>query len=365
MNIGINARFLFTDILEGIGRYSWETTKRMILYHPEDQFYLFFDRPFPERYIIAENITPVIVQPPARHPLLFYTWFEISLPRALKKHKIDVFYSPDNFMSLKVDMPTLLVVHDLAYLHFPQHFKLSHLAYYRYFMPKYINKANHIITVSNFVKKDIQFYFQVPSNRISVGYNALPARSLNINRNKPIDKDYFIFVGSLNERKNIKNLINAFRKTLFGNRDVILVLVGKPYNLSKEVKESISLGIDKGYIVHLQDLTDDKLMNWIYHAKALVYPSLFEGFGIPIIEAMSIGTPVITSNVSSMPEVAGGAAILVDPNQPEEIHSAMTSTLTNPGRVERLKKLGKERVKTFSWQRTSNIIYDKLQSLVN
>ena len=364
MNIGINARFLFSDVLEGLGRYTWETTKRMILDHNEDHFFLFFDRPFPDKYIIADNVTPIILSPPARHPFLFYLWFEWILPKALNKYNIDVFYSADNFMSLKAKVPTLLVIHDLAYLHYPHHIRFSHLKYYQYFIPKYVQKANHIITVSEFVKRDIIKQFSVNEDNVSVAFNALPDRKLNLS-DSPMDRSYFIYVGSINPRKNIRKLIEAFLNLPFSADNLALVLVGKYYNLSSETISIIEKGINNNRIIHLEGLADDYLMNWINHATALVYPSLFEGFGIPLLEAMSLGTPVITSNVTSMPEVADNAAILVNPDNTSEISQAMNTLLTKPELALQLSIAGKQRVNDFSWDNTSSIIYKKLVDISN
>jgi len=121
MRIGINTRVLLKGRMEGVARYIHETVSRMALAHPEDQFVLFFDRPFHQDFVYADNVTPVVIGPPARHPILWYIWFEWSLKLALKKHRIDVLLSPDTYMSLSTQVPTLLVTHDLAYLHYPDH----------------------------------------------------------------------------------------------------------------------------------------------------------------------------------------------------------------------------------------------------
>lgn len=364
MNIGINARFLFSEILEGVGRYTWETTKRMIQNHPGDHFFLFFDRPYPKKYIIADNVTPIVVSPPARHPLLFYIWFEHRLPKLIEKYDIDVFYSADNFLSLRSEVPTLLVIHDLAYLHYPEHIRWAHRKYYRHFTPRFLNKAGHIITVSNYVKQDLITQFSINENRISVAYNALPERTNTLYVKKPILDKYFLYVGSLNPRKNISNLIQAFND-LEKQSDIKLVLIGTPYNLKKGTQRLIELGKRDKNIIHLTGISDDELMSYIEHAEALAYPSYFEGFGIPIIEAMALGTPVITSNVSSMPEVAGGAAILIDPNSVSELKEAMYMILEDKELVANKVELGYERVKYFSWDDTSSIIYNQLHQLHN
>ncbi len=121
MRIAINTRFLIKEKIEGMGLFTYEVVKRMVEQHPEDEFFFFFDRPFDPTFIFGKNVTPVVLFPPARHPFLFYWWFEWSIAKALKKYGIDVFLSPDNFLSLSTKVKSVLVTHDLAYLHFPEH----------------------------------------------------------------------------------------------------------------------------------------------------------------------------------------------------------------------------------------------------
>ena len=120
MRIAINTRFLLKDKLEGIGWFTFEVVKQLVTNHPEHEFIFLFDRPYDKSFVFAKNVTPVVINPPARHPLLWYWWFEWSVPYALKKHKIDLFFSPDGYLSLKTNVPTVIVMHDLAFEHHPE-----------------------------------------------------------------------------------------------------------------------------------------------------------------------------------------------------------------------------------------------------
>lgn len=360
MKIGINARFLHSEILEGLGRYTWETTKRMVLYHPNDTFYFFFDRPYLSKYIIASNIIPVVVRPAARHPFLFYYWFEFVLPRSIGELGLDVFYSADNFLSLKLKIPTVLVLHDLAYNHYPKHIPFIARSYYKHYIPKFIKHANEIICVSQYVKDDIVSTYQVNPFKITVAYNALPNRIRSNTAKFDIDKRYFVYVGSLNPRKNIGNMLLAFKSLLTEGFDLKFVLVGKIFNLDTETITLISELKTTGRVLHLTNVSDQELPSIIEGAIAMTYVSLFEGFGIPILEAMDLGVPVITSNVSSMPEVASAAAILIDPTSISEIAKAMADLATDKQLVAKLRTKGYKRVKNFSWDKTSAIIWQKL-----
>ena len=155
MIIAINTRFLLKGKLEGIGWFTNEIVRRMVVNHPEHEFIFLFDRPYDPQFIFASNINPVVISPPARHPILWYIWFEWSVRRALKKYKADIFISTDGFLSLSSKVPSLLVVHDLAFEHYPQHLPFKFRYYLQKFTPKFVRKATHTITVSSYSKKDL------------------------------------------------------------------------------------------------------------------------------------------------------------------------------------------------------------------
>lgn len=360
MNIGVNARLLLGLNMEGIARFTYETTYKMALDHPNDSFFLFFDRNVAIDFGFPENVHNVIVPLQARHPFLWHTWFEYLLPYYFKKYQIDVFYSTDGYLSLSTQVPTLLVVHDLAYLYYPSHIAKLSLKHYQYFIPRYIKKAKAIISVSQFVKNDIIHHFKTPEDKISVAYNAINAPKSNKldSLSSEITKPYFIYVGSLNPRKNIVRLIDAF-DTFNGDVDhkFTLVLAGRLAWKSKEIKEKID---QSPHVIHLGEISETNKYILLKNALALVYISLFEGFGIPILEAMMSGIPVITSSISSMPEVAGDAAICVDPKNTTEIAEAMKQIATQPNVRAALIAKGNKRYRDFSWANSANIIYNQL-----
>lgn len=372
MKIAVNTRELLKGRMEGIGRYIYETTRQMVLDHPEDEFYFFFDRKFDESFIFAENVTPIVVYPQARHPILWYLWFEWSVPYYLKKYDINVFYSGDTYASMKTNIPTLLVCHDIAYKHYPNHLRASHLAYYQKNFPKFHKKADHIVAVSEYTRKDIIDTYSLAPDKVSIGHNATPKGFSPLNEvQKQTVKDnltsgapYFIYVGSLHPRKNVVKLIQAFDK--FKKQYSTphkLVLVGRMAWKNEELKHTYQSTEYRDDIILTSHVSNNNLPKYFGAADALTYVSVFEGFGIPLLEAMSSGTPVLTSNVSSMPEVAGDAAVLVDPHDPQAIVDGMHLIVSDKDLQKELVRKGLRRVQDFSWSKTSNHIYQKLRSI--
>ncbi len=355
--------------MEGIARYIHETTKRMVLDNPEVEFHFIFDRPYDEKFIYAENVTPHVLSPPSRHPLLWYIWFEWSLPRVLKKINPDVFYSGDMFMSLQSDIPTIMVSHDLNYEHQPEYVPWSARKFMLHYSKKYHHKAKHLIAVSEATKNDIIELYGIDPANITVAGNAAPEGFDPLtNSEKQAVRDrytmglpYFIYVGSLHPRKNVKNLIVAFEefKTKTGS-STKLVIYGRIAWGTKEIFDTHEKLVNKNDIIFIEGKNAD-VKKMTGAALASCYVSLFEGFGIPILEAFHAGIPVITSDCSSMPEVAGDAALLVDPRDPRSIAQAMEQVEKEPELRQKLVLRGHQRQTNFSWDRSSKTIFSCLK----
>jgi glycosyltransferase involved in cell wall biosynthesis len=218
MRIGVNTRFLLDGKLEGIGWFTHEVFKRVTALLPEVEFVFFFDRPPHPKFIYSSNVKSVVLSPPARHPILWYIWFEYSIPKALKKHEIDLFISPDGYLSLNTNVPTILTIHDLAFYHFKEHVPYWVHRYYNYFTPKFAQKAAHILTVSNFSKSDIMGRYAIASEKITVVGNGCNQEIQPLNQQQQQEarnrfshsSPYFIYVGAIHPRKNIKGLLEAF-----------------------------------------------------------------------------------------------------------------------------------------------------------
>ena len=360
MKIAVNTRFLLKDKLEGIGMYTQEIFKRVVQQMPEHEFYFLFDRPFSSAFIFEKNVTPIVVSPPARHPFLWYWWFEKSVPKVLKENNIDLFISPDGYVSLNTNIPQIITIHDLGFEHFPKHVPFLVRKYYQYFTPKYCKKATKILAVSEFTKRDIISRYKIDKQKIDVVYNGFDVESEKSKAKSQekeiltayclLNTEYFIFIGAIHPRKNVLGLLKAFEhfKSAFSHQHK-LVIVGRKAWMNDELENFYQQMKFKDEVIWIEKVERSDLLQLLQKSFALVYPSFFEGFGIPILEAMSLGVPVITSNVSSMSEVAGNAAILVNPNNTSEIADAMNLLITDENLRTDLIAKGKIRAQYFDW----------------
>jgi glycosyltransferase involved in cell wall biosynthesis len=366
MRIVVNTRLLLKNKLEGIGWFTYETLKRMVYQHPEHEFFFLFDRPYDKSFVFSSNVSPVVLFPQARHPALYYLFFEFAVPRALKKIKADLFLSPDGYLSLSTSVPSVQVIHDLHFVHFPQNIPWMERNYYSYFFPRYANKAARIACVSEYTKKDIINSFQIKAEKIDVVYNGAnelyaPLGSEEIIKTQKIytkSSPYFLFVGALHPRKNLVNLFlafDAFKKTYHNNFQ--LLIVGAKMWKTSAIENAYKNMEFKEDVIFTGHLDSNKLKYIYASAHALVYVPYFEGFGIPIVEAMYCDVPVITSNVTSMPEVSGDAALLVNPFSVDEIKDAMLKLTKDEEYRKMLIEKGKIRRKNFSWQQSADRLW--------
>lgn len=371
MRIAVNTRLLLKDRLEGIGRYANETLKRMVLAHPEHEFIFFFDRPYDPQFIYADNVTPVVLFPQARHPFLYYGWFHYSVKKALKKQQADVFLSPDGYLPLGSKIPCIPVIHDLAFLHYPEQIAKLEKWYYTTYFPKYIKQAAKVVTVSNYTKQDINEQYGTDLNNIAVTYNAAddsfkPISDEAANKVKQQyseGKDYFVYVGAMHPRKNIVRLIEGF--SLFKkqtNSEKKLVLVGRYAWQTEDINRAFEQSAYKSDILFTGRVSDEELVELVAAAYSLVYVPYFEGFGIPIVEAFNCEVPVITSNITSMPEVAGEAGLLVDPFSVEDIARGMQA-MDNAETHSSLKQEAITRKSAFSWDKSAEQLWQVIEEV--
>lgn len=372
MRIAINTRLLLKGKMDGIGWFTAETARRMVASHPEHQFFFFFDRKPAEEFIFGANVTPVVLCPQARHPVLWYLYFEWATTKALKKYKIDLYLSPDGMMPLHPKVPTLTVIHDLNFEHAKGNLKPSHQRYMSHYFPLFARYATRVATVSTYSKKDIAETYGIDLSKIDVVYDGAHSnyRPHSAEEKAAIRKrftdgcPYIIFISTILKRKNLANLLKAFDMVKqHGHSDLKLVVVGSRVWWQDELAEAYD------NIKHQQDVIMPghvdpmDLSALLSAAQMLVYPSYFEGFGIPILEAMYAETAVVASNTTSMPEVGGDAALYIDPADPSSIASAIVSLDDEALREELIEK-GRRQRTHFSWDRTAELLWDSMMKTI-
>lgn len=359
--------------LDGIGRFADETLRILTSKHPEHQFYFYFDRKYDEKFIYNSNVNPVVLFPQARHPLLFLAWFEASLPLHFLHTKPDLFLSPDGFLSLTSNVKSVGVIHDLNFEHFPEDIPFLIRKYYSTMFPRFAQKASRIATVSEYSKSDIVETYSIEPSKIDVVYNGTGTifKPLNSADQSLVRNEfsqgcaYFFFIGTLHPRKNLVNLFKAFdRFKQNDTRSIKLVLAGVRMWWTDEIKNAYEGMQYRDDVIFTGRVSDRKLATLMASALALTYVSYFEGFGIPILEAFHCDTPVITSNVTSMPEVAGNAAILTDPFSVPSIADAMQKIASDGVFRQKLIIDGREQRKKFSWEKTAEKLWGCIEKAV-
>jgi len=369
MEIAVNTRLLIKGQLGGMAWFTLQTMKRITQQHPEHHFYFLFDRPPHPDFVFAKNVTPIVLFPPARHPILWYIWFEWSVARFLRKVKPDLFISPDGYLPLKTRTPTLAVIHDINFHYISGNLPVMVLKYYQHFFPKFAMKADRIATVSNYSKKDLVESYGLSAEKIDVVYNGSDPmfKPLNPEEQKAVrdyycsGSEFFVFISSLHPRKNMCRTLEAF--DLFKKRTGLshkLIMVGARFFKTKKMRQVHARMTHKEEVIFLGRMERPEISKILGSALALIYVPLYEGFGIPLLEGFRCDTPVIAGNRTSLPEVGGDAALYVDPYSPESISEGMIRLVNHPELQKELVKKGQMRKDLFTWDRTAQLLCESI-----
>jgi len=344
-SILINLSFLFSEPT-GIATYATNLISHLKKLNPT----LLTAKKFEEFncYPIANNLTPAQGSKGHLRRLL---WTQLKVPKISQKLKSSLLFSPLPEAPINTNCRYIVTVHDLIPLRFPKHNFPTNI-YFRSYLPLVLDRAEHIICNSRATAEDIKVFFDIPANKITpipLAHNPNITPAI-ISPTKQKNPPYFLYIGRHNPHKNLHRTIEAFAKC---DREFQLWLVGsidRRYT-PQLIRQSQELGLQER-IKFLGYVCQEKLSTIISNAIALVFPSLWEGFGLPLLEAMALGTPVITSNLSSLPEVVGNAGILVDPYNSEEIAAAMENIGKDTRLRGKLSQLSLDRAELFSWEKT-------------
>lgn len=358
MIIGIDGNEANVERKVGIGRYAYELLRHFRQFSNSDlQFRVYLkNQPLADMPEESENWKYRVIGPKK-------LWTRIALPLDLFFHgpRPNVFFTPSHYAPRFSPVPYCMSIMDLSYLKFPELFKKSDLYQLVNWTRTSVSKASRVFTISLASKDDIIREYKIASDKVHVTYPGL--NSLSKVKSRMDRGDYILFVGTLQPRKNIERLVEAFSIVKSKYPDLSLFVVGKKGWLYDQILDAPKK-FNVSESVKFIDFADDSELSEFYKkAKCFVLPSLYEGFGLPVIEAMQNGCPVIISNVSSLPEAGGDAALYVNPEDSKDIASKIDTLLSDEKLRDQLVKKGYEQVKKFSWEKTAKQTLDVLKQI--
>jgi len=372
MLIGIDGNEANVEKRVGIGEYSFELLRKfkefqISIRQPADKFQIYLkDKPLKDFPQESSNWHYRMVK-----PRKFWTQFGLPLDLFLKKPRPNVFFSPSHYAPRFSPIPTAISVMDLSYIHFPELFTKKDLYQLQSWTTYSVRNAKKVFTISQASKNDIIKYYDIPPENVVVTYPGIKQelrimnselRINNLRKKYTIREKYILFVGTIQPRKNIERLITAFSKVDLKGID--LLIVGKKGWLYEPIlQKPKELGIEDK-VKFLNFVSDEELDILYQHAICYILPSLYEGFGLPVLEAMQHGCPVITSNVSSLPEAGGDAVLYIDPENVDDIVDKMIEMIENEKLRKELIEKGYKQMKKFSWEKTARETLKVLEEIV-
>ncbi len=300
---------------------------------------------------------------------------QLSIPLALSRARVDLFHAPHYVVSPLTPVPFVVTIHDCIHLRFPEYLpgRLAY-RYARTMMRSSARRSQRILTVSCASRQDIVDFLRVPASKIEVIANAIderltaPPTEADLTRIRDryqLNSPFVLYTGNIKPHKNVDRLIEAFALVRRGGlTDIKLLIIGDEVSKYPNLRRLVHSHQLHRHVRFLGFVSDDMLAVLYRLATVFVFPSLYEGFGLPPLEAMAAGVPVITSNVSSLPEVVGDAALLIDPRDPAAIAGAITRVVGDPSLRADLVRRGHERVKAFSWERSVSRVREVYREVV-
>jgi len=367
MKIGIDASRAFIKNKTGIEEYSYQVIKRLRKYIGDQKVVLYLDTRINNKNRVDFELPEGWKIKFLRTPFFFWTQMRLSIEMMFKP--VDILFIPSHTVPIIHPPKNIVVVHGLEFEFCSGAYSLFERFYMRWVIRSSCRWAKKVIAVSENTKKDLIHLYKVPENKITVIYEGCEDEFKIQNSKFKIMESlcngkYLLFIGRLEARKNICGIIEAFE--ILKSKYHIphkLILAGNFGHGKENVKNKIANSKYKEDIILPGYVRDEEKFEMMKNADAFLFPSFYEGFGLPILEAQSAGVPVVTSNISSMPEVSGNGAILVDPNKTEEIADAVQKLISEEGYKNDIIKKGLENVKRFSWDKCAEEIAQLINDL--
>ncbi len=359
-----------SKIKAGIGNYVANLIYQLSLQDDINKYIIFASAKNKEFYL-TENKNFVVIDIGfwGRNKILRIIWEQFILPVKLSEYKANILFSPGFICPIIKTAKYVTVIHDMTFFSHPQVHTFFKRLYFPFMIRRSVKRSEKIIAVSYNTKKEIIKYSKISGDKIVVTHLSANKFQKNIIKDEKkllvekykIKSEYLLFVGMIEPRKNLNLIIEALEK--ISDKEIQLVIVGKKGWMVDDLFEKIKLKNLEGRIIFTGFVEDDELEIFYKNAKVFLYPSLYEGFGIPVLEAMTARCPVITSNISSLPEVAGDAAILIDPENSDELVEAINKLISKTECREKLIKKGFENTKKFSWEMTAKLTLDVFEEI--
>jgi len=363
MKIGIDARVLYMPVLKGIGIYLHNLLINLSEIDQKNEYILYYDtrQNLVSRFPRKSNFITKGIS--IRKGDRFYLWEQVRLPLETARDKIDIFHSPANTTMLLSRCPIIVTIHDVTLQETLRQANLEN-GYHRLLQPFILRRAKRVITPSAYSRSRIEEIMKIPKNKINVIHNGISDYFKVINNNGQIERTkrefgitggFILSVGGESPWKNVSGLIKAYSilvKKGMINQQLVITGIRTKSILENHFDEIDKLRLQDKVLI-LGYIPENKLINLYNAAEVFVYQSVKEGFGFPPLEAMACGVPVIASNKSSIPEISGEAALLVDASNPDNISDAVINLLRDNSLKQRLISEGFKRVKKFTWKKTA------------
>jgi glycosyltransferase involved in cell wall biosynthesis len=355
MRVGIDARLVYYR-QAGISQYTLRLLEQLAVIDQEDEFTVFQSRKQPLQVVDQPNFRRRALWTPPHHRLE-----QVLLPLEMAMVDLDVLHSPDFIPPFWRNCRSVITVHDLNFLLFPDFLTPESASYYAQ-IDQAVRSCDHIIAVSESTKRDLIRLTGAPENKITVVYEAAHPTLRPLQDGEKAEwraklglpQDFILFVSTIEPRKNVPTLLKAYRKLLDEYRpDIQLVLAGEKGWLSDEVSALVQELSLEPYVRFLGKVTPDELLGLYNTAQMLVHPAFYEGFGLPPLEAMACGTPVVVSRTSALPEIVGDAALLVEPTDTDGLTVSMWRLLSDTELRQQLIDKGLKRARLFSWRKAA------------